>query len=206
MRILCTNWVGREFIEYAKAHSHSIGFLFGPSGYKTPRLGVPYALDNDAYIAWKSGKPWSEERWMRMLVKARDSGVAPLWVLVPDVVANREATIANWSRYSYPSLAFGWPLAFAVQDGMTPRDVPSNASVVFVGGTTRWKWRTAEMWCRSFPRVHIGRVWVTKFQSCERMGAESVDGTGYMRKTFHGKPALFLRRFVEGHRIPELPL
>lgn len=206
MRILCSNDSSRAFVAFASKHPDSVGWLQGPSYWKQPRPGIPYALDNDAYTAWTSGHPWSEPHWLAMLSKAKASGIAPLWVLVPDVVADRAGTLASWRRYAPVAASYGWPLAFAVQDGMTPADVPAEASVVFVGGTTRWKWRSAESWCRSFPRVHIGRVRLLKLQSCEAMGAESVDGSGFMRESFDGKPALFLRRFVEGHRVPELPL
>ena len=101
---------------------------------------------------------------------------------MPDVVADREATIAKWAQYLPVVKSHGFLAAFAVQDGMTVADVPSDADVVFVGGTKAWKWATVEMWVKSFPRVHVGRVngrkslWI-----CENLGAESVDGTGWFR-------------------------
>src|SRR5690606_19465502 len=83
---------------------------------------------------------------------------APRWLLVPDVVADRDATIARWREWEPKLRPFGFPLAFAVQDGMTAEDVPADADVIFVGGTTDWKWRTVWRWCHDFPRVHVGRV------------------------------------------------
>jgi hypothetical protein len=97
---------------------------------------------------------------------------------------------------------YGWPLAFAVQDGMTPSDVPGNAEVVFVGGTTKWKWDTAEMWAKSFPRVHVGRVnEVRRLWQCADLGIEPVDGTGWFRDSEDGRRIPQLVGFLEGRRI-----
>ncbi len=77
---------------------------------------------------------------------------------------------------------YGWPLAFAVQDGMTVEDVPGDADVIFVGGSTEWKWRTVAMWCAAFQRVHVGRVnTYRRLWECHDAGAESIDGTGWTR-------------------------
>jgi hypothetical protein len=65
---------------------------------------------------------------------------------------------------------------------MSAADVPHGASVVFVGGSTAWKWRTVSNWCRDFPRVHVGRANTYKrLWQCHEVGAESCDGTGWMR-------------------------
>src|SRR5208283_317973 len=84
--------------------------------------------------------------------------------------------------------AYGFTPAFAVQDGMTPRDVPLGAGVVFVGGSTKWKRQTLEVWCGGFPRVHVARInterWLWR---CYALGAESCDGTGW----FRGDPVQF---------------
>ena len=65
---------------------------------------------------------------------------------------------------------------------MTPEDVPRNADVVFVGGTTEWKWRTIAMWCNAFQDVHIGRVnTYLRLVECHEAGAKYCDGTGWNR-------------------------
>lgn len=148
---------------------------------------LPYALDNGRFAA---GVEWSEEEWIATLNWARLSGLCPRWALVPDFVGDREATLREWGVYSDRVAAYGWPLAFAVQDGMVPSDVPSEANVVFVGGSTEWKWRTLRMWCGSFPRVHVGRVnSYERLWQCEDARAESCDGTGWFRGDHgSGKP------------------
>lgn len=171
---------------WAGTRPGKVGVLVGPS-YHTKlkmRPWMPYALDNDAFMAFTSKKPWNEALWLKMLQWARMTGQAPLWVLVPDVVADRQATLDNWKRYAPVAREFGWPLAFAVQDGMTPDDVPSEASVVFVGGSDEFKYRALPVFCANFPHVHAGRVnEVYKLQVCERLKVKSADGSGWFRDT-----------------------
>jgi len=168
---------------------------------------MQFALDNDAYIAYRNGKPWKVEAWINFLNKIKASGLTPRWLLVPDVVGRKIETIESW-RYHYPiAKKYGWPIAFAAQDGMTQSDVPSGAQIVFVGGTTTWKWKSLPMWCENFPRVHVGRVnTFERLQIAERNGAESCDGSGFLRCSFHNPRAEGLRIFIEGHRDKTLQL
>lgn len=171
---------------WAGIHPGRVGVLVGPSYWSKLKMRkwMPYALDNDAFIAWSNKEEWSESAWREMLQGAKMTGLKPLWCLVPDVVADRNATIENWKRY-YPEAAkYGWPLAFAVQDGMTPDDVPPEASVVFVGGTTAFKWSQLPTWTKHFKRVHVGRVnEVSALLTCQRLGVESADGSGWFKDT-----------------------
>jgi hypothetical protein len=173
-----------------------IGWLLSPEGWRRPHRWMSYGLDNDRFKAWVTGQPWDEVGYMRMLSKAAKEKHAPRWILVPDVVANREATLEQW-HYWAPKLAtYGWPLAFAVQDGMTQADVPSDAAVVFIGGTTEWKWSTLWEWCRNNTRTHVGRVnGYDGLWDCLDAGAESCDGTGW----FRGDPVQLagLERFLD---------
>lgn len=156
-----------------------IGHLFSPGGERGPYDFIPYVLDNGVFAL---GDAWNEDKWLRLLDWSKMSGQAPQWVLVPDVVGNAIATLQKWRHWHWQVRKYGWPLAFAVQDGMNHRDVPAEADVLFVGGTTEWKWRTAADWCARFPRVHIGRVnSYERLWQCDDMGAESCDGTGWTR-------------------------
>jgi hypothetical protein len=144
-----------------------------------------------------------ELKWIRM------TSLTPLWAAVPDVVANRKGTLDNWKRYAAEILTLGWPAAFCVQDGMTPGDVPADADVVFVGGSDRWKFPNLKMWTSNFPRVHCARVNAPQMiESCEQLGCESVDGTGWFRDPSRPDKVPMLERFIEGHRngTPELPM
>jgi hypothetical protein len=159
-----------------------MGLLFGPGDWKNPTHYLPYALDNGAFPAWRKGLPWDEEGWLRLMDRAAEARTRPLWAVVPDVVTNREATLERWHKYAPMMKERGLPLAIAVQDGMTAEDVPEDATVVFVGGSTEWKWRTLPRWTARFKRVHVGRVNTLKWLiECEDLGVESVDGTGWFR-------------------------
>lgn len=156
-----------------------IGWLLNTADWRQgPRAEVPWAMDNGAYGAWLNKYPWDEVQFYQRALTSWAPD--PRWIAVPDSVGDRVETLRLWGLHA-PRLA-GRPLAFVVQDGMTATDVPSGADVVFVGGTTEWKWKTVRGWCRDFPRVHVGRV------NTERMlwmahecGAESCDGTGWFR-------------------------
>lgn len=156
-----------------------IGHLFSPGAQRGPFEFIQYSLDNGAFARRDD---WDEAAWVKLLDWAKLSGQNPMWALVPDCVADREGTLKRWGKYSAVLSEYGWPLAFAVQDGMTTADVPQNAQVVFVGGSTEWKWQTLRAWCSNFPRVHVGRVnTYRRLWECHDAGAESIDGTGWMR-------------------------
>lgn len=163
-----------------------IGMLTAPS-YFAPVHTSPwlqFALDNGKFPVWSKGIEWDESEFWEMCDAVKRLNRQPRFVVVPDVVADMEATIESWWKFSPRLQKYGWPLAFACQDGMTVGDIPMEASVAFIGGTTRWKWRNAERFCKEFPRVHIARVEIgnlTKVSQCDKWGAESIDSTGAFR-------------------------
>jgi len=144
---------------------------------------MPYALDNGRFACWSAGKEWDVGAYMEMLDHCKLLPVKPIWAIVPDVVADKNATLEDWKKWSeIIKSKYRYKLAFAVQDGMTKKDVPIDADVVFVGGSFEWKWRTAQMWCSEFQRVHIARVnTIKRVWKCHDWGAESIDGTGWFR-------------------------
>ncbi len=189
-----------------------VGHLFSPRPGRVP-CGpfpfMPFALDNGAFAA---GEDWDESRWFKMLDWAKLSGQSPSWALVPDVVGDSIRTLRKWDIYRDRVRKYGWPLAFAVQDGMVCGDVPGDADVIFIGGSTSWKWRTMAEWCESFPRVHVGRVnsWRRLWQ-CHDAGAESCDGTGWTRGNHQDRrkyPALldYLEKSTNGGRVRQMEL
>ena len=182
MKALLSNQSGTLFGYLAGRFPGYIGNLFSIDGNFHPWAFAPYALDNGAYPAWKNGTKWDEVAWLRLLDRAARCPMQPEWVLVPDVVTNREATLEAWGRWLPEVVQRGLVPAFAVQDGMTADDVPGDAKVLFVGGSTEWKWQTVPMWCSQFRRVHVGRVnYINQLEICYQVGAESTDGTGWFR-------------------------
>jgi hypothetical protein len=200
--LLCGQ-VNRIWHYWCGRYPGSVGVLISPAYYQRVPIDnwMPFALDNDAYMAWRDNKLWNVEAWREMLVWVGRRGLPPLWCAVPDVVTDREATIANWDLYSPEILKRGWKTAFCVQDGMTPDDVPDNADVIFVGGSDGWKFKNLTTWVNNFPRVHCGRVNALEMvEACEREGCESVDGTGWFRDPSRQDKLPAIGRFIAGHR------
>lgn len=172
-RGLYVGWLAGRF-------AGKIGHLYSPGDQRGPFPFIPYALDNGAFAAFLHKRPFAVAPWRALLEWARAAKQPPEWVLVPDVVQDKAGTLRRWQQYSKIASTAYAPLAFAVQDGMLPRDVPATADVVFVGGSTAWKWHTVGMWAESFPRVHVGRVNSPKrLYECRERGVESIDGTGW---------------------------
>jgi hypothetical protein len=186
----------------AGKYPSSLGWMMSPdSRFFEPRPWLPYAIDNGKFGVWKSGKLWDEQPFFDILDRCQFSKFKPLWVLVPDEVGNREKTLSLWQQYERRIRQYGYLCAFAVQDGMSTSDVPETADVIFIGGTTNWKWRNVALFCAAFPRVHVGRVnWWDKLEFCESVGVESCDGSGFFREGPDGERAQQLIDFISGHR------
>ncbi len=200
MMVMVTNNSGGVVHYLAGRYPQKIGWLISPGGFKEPRQWLPYALDNGKYSAWENDKPWDEENFFELLDRCRFSRYKPDWVAVPDEVGDKEKTLFLWNQYEHRVRQYGWRTAFVVQDSMTPNDVP-DCDVVFVGGTTKWKWRNAALFAATFPRVHVGRVnWWDKLEYCERLGIESCDGTGFFRGGEDSEQSIQLQDFLSGHR------
>lgn len=149
---------------------------------QAPWEEMPWAIDNGAFIAHTSGEPWDADRFLRGVDRLAESHLAPRWIVVPDVVGDAAATLERWEEWAPRMRAYGWPLAFAAQDGHRSADVPPDADVVFLGGSTAWKRGAIRPFCAAHPRVHVGRVNTYRWlRVCADAGAESVDGTGWFR-------------------------
>lgn len=183
--VMVSNQSTMTFGYLAGRYPGSIGHLYSPGGQRGPYPWLPYALDNGAWPAFKNNEPWDEAAWRQLLLWACMSGQKPLWALVPDVVGNREETVENWGRYVGEVERLGFRPAFAVQDGMSFDDVPTDDCALFIGGSTDWKDKAIKPWCARFPgRVHVGRVnRADRLIRCFHAGAVSVDGTGWFHRT-----------------------
>ena len=173
-----------------------LGLLLSQSNRTIPKH-IPFACDNDRFSVWMKGKQWSSLHWLKFLDWCTERTTPPLWVLVPDVVANPDNTVAWYHKWVSEVTSRNLKPAFAVQNGMTPEiiyDLRPVPEVVFVGGTTEWKWRHLKIWTENFPRVHVGRVNTRSLLwRCHRAGAESSDGTGW----YHHHQYRQLVRYLE---------
>lgn len=180
MRVLLDH---SSVFQLRERYPEQVGLFVSAGRTRSPR-GLPYAIDNGRYSVWSKGLEWDESVFLATVEKMV-SRQPPSWIVVPDVVADAEETVAWWMRWK-PMLRAMWPdipLALAVQDGMVPSEaLQLKPDVVFVGGSYRWKWQHLWHWCRAFPRVHVGRVNTERhLWNAHRCGAESVDGTGWFR-------------------------
>lgn len=160
---------------------HSFGILSSPAHAGIPIgivRGMPWAADNDAF---KRGfNPDNFFPWLEKMLPYRDTC---LFVSIPDVVGDAQATLKNYFRWS--PMMQGWPLAFVAQDGLT--QLPEvEYSTLFIGGTTEYKLgETAahliQDACKAGKCIHIGRVnWRKRYNYFALMeGSEefTCDGT-----------------------------
>lgn len=191
-----------------KDHCMRLGVGFMLSGVTTKTLckGIPCAIDNGAYEAWRRGLPWLESRFMRLLENCWNKGVTADFIVAPDIVAGGMDSMdfsLSWVDRLRPAR-----LALAVQDGIKfesiGRSVANQFAVLFVGGTADWKWQTAAQWVRTAHdhgmKCHIGRVGtLARLQYAKQIGADSVDSTSWARNgSWH-----ILERFAA--KAPDVP-
>lgn len=177
---------------FAGKYPKRIGLMVSPRSTWQNYWWIPWALDNGAYTGF------DEEKFKLYLMKAQlCRSNPPLWVAVPDVVADPEKTMEMWHDWVDVVWDCGFRPAFVAQDGMEPQDIPNNAECVFVGGTTDWKLRNAHRFKGVSPWLHIGRVnTLVRLKWCEEIEADSADGTGWFRAGYDNPEAKQLQDLV----------
>jgi len=178
---------------FAGKYPGRIGLLISPDGWRPVERYFTYALDNGCF------KKWEPDKFKSMLKKA---GLChkPLFVCVPDVVSDAEATMRLWHEWKDK---IDFPLAFIAQDGMEPQDVPTSAFCCFVGGSTDWKLDNAYRFKGICQWFHIGRVNTPdRIRWAEEIGADSIDGTGFFRA--RDKKYVFFKEWFEGRKQREI--
>lgn len=170
--------------EETDSHAH-LGRLVCPANYgkaaESVAAGLDVAADNRAFVGFDDGM------YSRMLNALE--GVPVLWVTVPDVVGDAQATLYLWEHYELELLKRDLAPAFVAQDGLDPAEIPSEAQCLFVGGTDAYKFSAdAEAAVREAKRrglwVHVGRVNSTRrIGWAKELGADSIDGTQWSRFT-----------------------
>jgi hypothetical protein len=180
-----------------------MGMVLSPTAWRYPWC-ERYALDNDAFKAFSHnwGADWWQEKgeyaWLKMLAKVPVDH-PPLFVTVPDVVGDWEATKNRAAVYVPLLKQRGFASAIPLQNGCE-RDwsdaLQFDTDAVFVGGDKRWKWfhleeivsyfHTAGKW------VHVGRVNGHRLvHRCNQLGVDSLDGTGFSKFSDAMLPPMF---------------
>jgi len=169
----------------AGKHERKIGFMVSPATrWVKANSFIPYAIDNGIYADTMAGRKWSFKAFIDLLYKAKESKIKPEFIVVPDVLFDAEKTKKQFVEYSKTinDLGFNFRLAMAVQDGMTPNDIPSKKVIAFIGGSTRFKQEKTRAFVEAGFDVHVGRVNTLKrLLWAKQLGCVSVDGSGWFR-------------------------
>jgi hypothetical protein len=172
-----------------RQHAHpSLGRLLTPRHY--PNLGEMHALrwaaDNDCF------QGLHERRWRTMLDSIEHASGRCLFVVVPDRVADAEATAAMFERYHDEVRRHGLPVALVAQDGLEDmsawlaRTWP-RIDALFIGGGDDFKLGPAAAAIvaeakRRRKWVHMGRVnSERRIRYAASIGCDSIDGTKWVR-------------------------
>lgn len=165
------------------AQHPTLGVLIEPRGRRVQPVpsGRLWAMDNGAFSGFDAGA------FVRMLDQWQGRQGC-LFVAAPDVVGDAAATLTLFRQWAPCIRAWGYPVAYVVQDG-TPRvRVPwSECDAVFIGGSTAFKESQAAATVAGYARakghwVHMGRVNTrSRLRWAEDIGCQSVDGTGFSR-------------------------
>jgi hypothetical protein len=138
-------------------------------------------LDNGAFAAWKSGKPFSAERFAERAEEY--APLKPVFAVLPDVVGGGAASL-EMSMSWLPRLPQSIRWYLAVQDGMTPALVtPTLRDIdgLFLGGTTAFKataWEWAALAHAHKKKFHYARVSSPLFyRRALDCGADSCDSS-----------------------------
>jgi hypothetical protein len=180
----------------------SLGRLVQPRHFSslqpTILTGMPWAADNDCF------QGLSPRRYCLMLDRLQEALIAandgerrgerwygrPLFVTVPDTVADSRTTARLWGAWADAVRRRGLPLAFVAQNGCDhPRMSPPwyEFDAVFIGGDTAWKLgpearRIVRIGKEHGKHVHMGRVNSRRrLRYAESIGVDSVDGTGWTK-------------------------
>lgn len=173
-------------------HEHpNLGRLIQPRHFssieRTAEAGIPWAADNDCFQGLDA------PAFERML--DRIEGLPGcLFVTVPDVVGDAEATMEHFEEWAPELERRGLPLGLVAQDGLENMEVPwDRLTALFIGGSTEWKLSdaAAELAREAKSRglwVHWGRVNSRRrFDHIVATGtASSFDGSKFarFRKTY----------------------
>jgi hypothetical protein len=136
-----------------------------------------------------------------------------LWFNAPDVVQNGRATLANFWYWREIIHAFGFPVAFTLQNGMENQRIPWGMfEALFIGGSTRFKYTdyvrgVVQEANKRGVWVHNGRVNTPeRIIYSRQIGCNSFDGTNYtinpsmIKNTYPIIRYIFNRRYCGNRR------
>ena len=180
--------------------------LLNPTDMRDPE-DLPYALDNGAWNAfqvWMDARKaegltedqamalWLGGRWregmldLELFEAALETyGARADWVVLPDIVAIGEESLALSTRWMNRCLGTTNLVLIAVQDGMEPDHLApfvGRSVGIFLGGSTGWKEKRMIQWgefcAEKNCHYHVARVnTARRYRMATAAGATSTDGT-----------------------------
>lgn len=175
----------RHIIPYCNKdfYIQHFGFLASPTHGKLPteaiELGVMWAMDNGAFVK-------RDSKSFESMLDRYQHHPKPAWVVTYDVPGNAEDTLALFPKWSKIIRDYGYPVALAAQNGLTPQQVAwDEIDCLFVGGRGTWRSSPACMALVDEAKqrgkwTHLGRVntW-GRISSAWMVGYDSVDGSSF---------------------------
>lgn len=146
--------------------------------YDQIKSGYRWCMDNGVY----SGK-FEPRLFFSTLQKLVPYQERCAFVVAPDVMFDWRATNRAFEDFAPKIRNLGFPVAYAVQDGLPGLPPASSYDVLFIGGTTKWKVSYSTMQLMIEARhlgkwVHMARVNSRdRIAYCRELGIDSVDGT-----------------------------
>ena len=180
-----------------------VGQLLTPlTRFNLQRPLLPLAMDNGCFARFE------ERGFLSLLEREEHHKASCLFIVAPDVVGSARRTLEIFGRWK--SRLTAWPMALAIQDGQENLPIPWDDIVaIFIGGTTEFKISVEAAAIIRAARIlgkwsHIGRVNdPERFGYFEKLGADSIDGTGLSRYT-HMRDAI-RRRDEQAKLWSDLP-
>lgn len=185
----------------ATTYARHCGMLTSPANAKNPyealALGARWAADNDCFVEF------NPRRILRWLEQYKSIAHTCLWFNAPDVVRNAEATLFNFWIWQPIIRAYGFRVAFTLQNGMECHQIPwEYLDALFIGGGDEPNYVDALGCACAFKYsayagsvvkeanrrgiwAHQGRVnTVQRITYSKAIGCDSFDGTNYTRYPF----------------------
>lgn len=167
---------------------HGWGNVHLANAFRYPKKDISWILDNGAYSCWVNNTKFDERAFEDALIKVEKCISRPDFIVVPDIVAGGMQSL-YFSLGWIHKIPAGSPAYLAVQDGMTVRDVLDYIDLfdgLFVGGTLKWKLKTAKTWVdiahSQNKKCHIGKVGTfRRLVWAKNIGADSIDSSTFVQ-------------------------
>lgn len=136
------------------------GVITAPArwGHRPITEGRTWCMDNGVYT-----NAFNAHDFIQTLDRLATHRATCAFIAAPDVIGDAHRTLEQWPRWRDIIHARNLPAALVAQDGLKPKQIPTDTDAVFIGGTTDWKLgpdalaviesaNTRGLW------THVGRV------------------------------------------------